>query len=81
MDFKSEIKELIDEFLKIEKEMELKNALVDGLKVQVSSLDVERDDLKFSSENKAAFDTKLLELQQLKERLELALDKLVEIMC
>ncbi|KAK2984874.1 hypothetical protein RJ640_008639 [Escallonia rubra] len=91
---KSEIKGLKNEYLQIEKEMELKNAAANKLNVQVQSLLVERDDsnrkletiqkeyddLKFSSEKKAASDAKLLaerdhKLHQLKEELKLALVK------
>ncbi|KAA8541822.1 hypothetical protein F0562_022974 [Nyssa sinensis] len=70
----SKIKGLKDELLKNEKEIESKNAVVDDLNTQVSSLIVERDnsnrnvdairkeysDLKFSAEKKAASDAKLL---------------------
>ncbi|KAJ0006954.1 hypothetical protein Pint_29887 [Pistacia integerrima] len=87
----AEVKGLRDELLKNKKELELRSTLVDELNATVSSLIVETDDskrkiddvqkeyddLKLSSEKKAAFEAKLLgeteeELHELKEKHELA---------
>ncbi|KAI9401855.1 hypothetical protein POPTR_001G179600v4 [Populus trichocarpa] len=90
----SEIKGLKDELLKNKKELEMRNSVVDELNSKISSLIVERDessrqlntiqeeynDLKSSSEKKAALDATLLrereyELHVLKEKLEVALNE------
>ncbi|KAB5574239.1 hypothetical protein DKX38_001433 [Salix brachista] len=90
----SEIKGLKGELLKNEKELEMRNSVVDELNSKISSLIVERDeysrqlntiqeeynDLKSSSENKAALDATLLreresELHLLKEKLEVVLNE------
>ncbi|OMO66793.1 MAR-binding filament-like protein 1-1-like protein [Corchorus olitorius] len=89
----SEIEKLKEEFLRNQSELESKNSLVDELNARISSLMVERDnskqefgalqegynDLKLSSEKKAAADSKLLgerekEIHQLRDKLELALN-------
>ncbi|KAL5756180.1 hypothetical protein ACOSP7_020608 [Xanthoceras sorbifolium] len=93
----SEIQVLSDELQKNKKELESKNSEVDELNARVSSLIVEQDeskrkidavqkeynDLKLSSEKKAALDAKLLEereeeLHRLKEKLEVALNEASE---
>ncbi|KAK7816637.1 mar-binding filament-like protein 1-1 [Quercus suber] len=93
----SEIQGMEGEYLKIQKELESKNSMVDELNTIVSSLTFERDDykrkldvikeeyndLKSSSEKKAASDAKLLgekeeELKRLKQKLELALNEVSE---
>ncbi|KAJ6715233.1 hypothetical protein OIU85_026712 [Salix viminalis] len=90
----SEIKGLKGELLKNEKELEMRNSVVDELNSKISSLIVERDeysrqlntiqeeynDLKSSSEKKAALDATLLierenELHLLKEKLEVVLNE------
>ncbi|KAK6912094.1 hypothetical protein RJ641_024187 [Dillenia turbinata] len=82
---------LKEELLISQEELQIRNSRVDNLKAQVGSLIVERDDanrrtesiqneyndLKLSSDEKAALDAKLLgeresEINQLKERLEVA---------
>ncbi|XP_019198862.1 PREDICTED: MAR-binding filament-like protein 1-1 [Ipomoea nil] len=76
----SENKELKNEILKKERELESRNAVVDGLEVQLNSLIVERNELnkkldaiqndynnlKSASEKKAASDAMLLNEQQQK---------------
>ncbi|GFZ07996.1 MAR binding filament-like protein 1 [Actinidia rufa] len=71
----SEIKRLKQELLKNEKELELKNGVVNDLNAQR-----EYDDLKLSSEEKAAEDAKLLkerddELHQLKGKIDFTLNE------
>ncbi|XP_058226854.1 MAR-binding filament-like protein 1-1 isoform X2 [Rhododendron vialii] len=91
----SEITRLKQEFLRNEKELELMNGVVDGLNAQIRSLTeqkedsirkfdairTEYDDLKSSSEEKAAANVKLLgerdcDLHQLKEKIDIALTEL-----
>ncbi|RAL44069.1 hypothetical protein DM860_014990 [Cuscuta australis] len=93
-DLTSEKNELKDEILKNERGLELKNAEVHSLEVQLNSLVVERNELKekhdaikndynnlkLTTENKAASDAQLLEehlqrLQQLQEQLVIASDE------
>ncbi|KAG2722968.1 hypothetical protein I3843_02G129300 [Carya illinoinensis] len=90
----SQIQELELEYLKTQKELESKNSTVDELNSRASSLTFDRDeskrkldviqeeydDLRLSSEEKAALNAKLLgekeeELQQLKQKLELAINE------
>ncbi|KAK8581234.1 hypothetical protein V6N13_144273 [Hibiscus sabdariffa] len=93
----SEIEGLKEELLRNQSELELKKSTVDELNARISSLVVERDNsrqefgalqedynnLKVTSENKAAADAKLLgesqtQNHQLKEKLEIALKDVSE---
>ncbi|CAH9056367.1 unnamed protein product [Cuscuta epithymum] len=95
LDLTSENKNLKDEILKKESELYLKNSEVDSLEVKLNSLIAERNeliekhsamineynDLKHTSENKAASDAKLLEeqkqkMQHLQKHLDIASDEM-----